>query len=119
MNEQDYILEDYNDVDDYVPPPGCPVCDGPGIEMGGLGNVVWYRCRNCGIEFKVDIAPDPAPFKEFECRLSMTYSAVGPADAAKQFIGNLSMPRTQWYIEVIDPETGQSVTVDTEDWTVE
>jgi hypothetical protein len=29
----------------------CPSCDGPGYLMGGLGMLLWFRCRNCGIEF--------------------------------------------------------------------
>ena len=29
----------------------CPYCQGDAYKMGALGNYVWYRCRNCGIEF--------------------------------------------------------------------
>lgn len=27
----------------------CPICRGPGIKLGKLGNRVHYRCRNCGM----------------------------------------------------------------------
>ena len=29
----------------------CPACSGPGVELGTLGRLRWYRCRNCGMEF--------------------------------------------------------------------
>jgi transposase-like protein len=29
----------------------CPVCDGEGIELGTLGNLTHYRCRDCGMTF--------------------------------------------------------------------
>lgn len=32
--------------------PSCPSCDGDGIRMGTLGKTQWYRCRNCGTDFK-------------------------------------------------------------------
>ena len=28
-----------------------PICDGPGMPLGSLGNVNHYRCRDCGIGF--------------------------------------------------------------------
>ncbi len=28
--------------------PECPVCSGPGVLLGGLGNLTHYRCRDCG-----------------------------------------------------------------------
>jgi len=31
----------------------CPVCDGTGVEMGGLGWLIWLKCRNCGLEWSV------------------------------------------------------------------
>lgn len=34
------------------PEPRCPECDGPGVYMGSLGKVDWYRCRNCGADFQ-------------------------------------------------------------------
>jgi len=29
----------------------CPVCKGLGIELGTLGNITHYNCRDCGITF--------------------------------------------------------------------
>lgn len=29
----------------------CPVCDGPGKELGFLGQRIWYRCESCGMDF--------------------------------------------------------------------
>lgn len=37
--------------EDLLEFPFCPACDGPGMELGSLGSLVWFRCRNCGIEF--------------------------------------------------------------------
>lgn len=28
----------------------CSMCGGPLDELGGLGSLMWYRCRNCGME---------------------------------------------------------------------
>ncbi len=28
--------------------PRCPQCPGYGVELGDLGNVLYYRCRGCG-----------------------------------------------------------------------
>ncbi len=33
----------------------CPVCESQGMSLGTLGNLEWYRCRGCGIDFKIDI----------------------------------------------------------------
>jgi ribosomal protein L37AE/L43A len=32
----------------------CPACGGEGIGLGRLGATQWFRCRNCGIDFKGD-----------------------------------------------------------------
>jgi hypothetical protein len=32
----------------------CPACEGTGQLMGALGNKIYFRCRNCGIEFSED-----------------------------------------------------------------
>jgi transposase-like protein len=32
-------------------PEPCPICNGDGVFMGGLGNLAHYRCRDCGGEF--------------------------------------------------------------------
>ena len=33
----------------------CPVCDGEGIQLGTLGNITHYRCRDCGITFSSSV----------------------------------------------------------------
>lgn len=33
--------------------PECPFCGSLALVLGPLGRVVWYRCRDCGIEFVV------------------------------------------------------------------
>jgi len=33
----------------------CPVCGGPGVELGTLGNRQHFRCRNCGMDFSRSI----------------------------------------------------------------
>lgn len=32
--------------------PECPVCPGRGVPLGTLGAVEWFRCRDCGIDFR-------------------------------------------------------------------
>lgn len=39
------------DVDDT---PECPECSrGRGVSMGFLGKVLWFRCRDCGMEYNM------------------------------------------------------------------
>ena len=47
--EMELIYEE--EGQDYVE---CPLCEGIGGLMGQLGNLVWYRCLNCGIEFNIE-----------------------------------------------------------------
>ena len=50
--EMEIILED--ELENYV---DCPVCGGIGGLLGALGNLTWYRCLNCGIEFNLGLTP--------------------------------------------------------------
>lgn len=49
----------------------CPVCGGPGMQMGGLGRLTWHRCRDCGMQFSTE-APrrNPAPAAEIKTEVS-------------------------------------------------
>ena len=29
----------------------CPKCEGEAVPLGALGKLMWYRCRDCGIDF--------------------------------------------------------------------
>lgn len=31
----------------------CHACSGPGVLVGGLGKLLHFRCRNCGMIFSV------------------------------------------------------------------
>jgi len=33
----------------------CPVCNAIGTELGTLGNLRHYRCRNCGVTYSVPV----------------------------------------------------------------
>lgn len=33
----------------------CGLCGGPGVPLGVLGQLSWFRCRNCGIDFNIRI----------------------------------------------------------------
>jgi len=39
--------------EDVLENPACPRCGGPGVPMGTLGKLEWFRCRNCGWDFSV------------------------------------------------------------------
>ena len=32
-------------------PTDCPICNGPGRELGRLGILRWFRCRDCGMDY--------------------------------------------------------------------
>lgn len=42
----------------------CPNCPGQAYELGGLGNLKHYRCRDCGIQFSVKIKTDRRKARE-------------------------------------------------------
>ncbi len=31
--------------------PDCPMCQGRGVLLGRLGQLRWYRCRSCAMDF--------------------------------------------------------------------
>ena len=33
--------------------PSCPLCDGISIFLGVWGHSLWFRCENCGWQFKI------------------------------------------------------------------
>lgn len=39
------------EIEECDAPPACPICEGPGTLLGRLGRLVWWRCRDCGMEF--------------------------------------------------------------------
>lgn len=51
--------------------------------------------------------------KLYQCTISMSYYALDPLDAANQMIGNIQT-NPNWYVKVLDTETREEVTVDTE-----
>lgn len=36
-------------------PMPCPLCTGPGVPLGRMGRLAWYRCRDCGIDFYEEV----------------------------------------------------------------
>jgi len=44
-------LEGYDELDEDNLITCCPVCDGPGIFLGALGKMQYFRCRDCGMDF--------------------------------------------------------------------
>lgn len=44
----------------------CECCGGELVELGRLGNVAHYRCRQCGIECSVDMGATPAEIEQAE-----------------------------------------------------
>lgn len=56
-------MTDYPDLTeaDIILPDACPACTGPGLPYGIMGNLDWYNCRNCGIDFYIILAADQEP----------------------------------------------------------
>lgn len=52
--------------------------------------------------------------KRYECKISFTYDAESPEDAARQFMANI--PNADWYVEAKEIGTGKITVVDTETW---
>lgn len=48
MADADYELQDEEEA--Y-----CPLCGGPGYELGALGPTRHFRCRDCGTDFSDDV----------------------------------------------------------------
>jgi len=42
----------------------CPICDGPPVVLGQLGNLLWMRCQDCGMEFNLKQPLKKPPRKE-------------------------------------------------------
>jgi hypothetical protein len=53
LDRQGNELEDEDDEEPEQPQlVTCPACSGDGLLLGRMGEVVWYRCRACGIDFR-------------------------------------------------------------------
>jgi hypothetical protein len=63
----------------------CDVCGGPLNFMGTLGNLEWYRCRNCGMEIQSQ-APRQNPLTVAESG-EVAAGAVSDAHRARSFRG--------------------------------
>ena len=37
----------------------CETCGGPLVYLGDLGSLMWFKCRNCGLEQNVEAADEP------------------------------------------------------------
>lgn len=56
--------------------------------------------------------------KWYECKISMSYKASSPAEAAEMLLANIAT-NPNWYVEVKDIDGNGSFTVDTETGEVE
>ena len=53
--EHEYIGDDPT-VSELDSPPACPCCNGTGTFLGKLGcATLWFRCRQCGIDFVQEV----------------------------------------------------------------
>jgi len=61
-DEDDEYEEDDEDADEDIHESDvrCPVCPGPGVFLGQLGNRKHYRCRDCAAQFSVEAKKTPA-----------------------------------------------------------
>lgn len=46
----------------------CPACDGDGQELGTLGNLKHFRCRQCGMDFNKPAQHDQRPLSQYDSR---------------------------------------------------
>jgi hypothetical protein len=56
--------------------------------------------------------------KLYECKVSFTFDANNPLEAAQQFLVNIQT-NPNWFVDVKDVDNGAEFTVDTEDGSVE
>lgn len=56
--------------------------------------------------------------KLYECKVSFTFDANNPLEAAQQFLANIQT-NPNWFVDVKDVDNGAEFTVDTEDGSVE
>lgn len=47
------MIEEYLEAE-VETPEYCPMCDGESYKLGQLGNLVWYKCRMCGMQFNIE-----------------------------------------------------------------
>lgn len=47
---------DDTDADGYAK---CSLCGGDAHPIGTLGNLAWYRCRDCGMNSSREVKPQP------------------------------------------------------------
>lgn len=50
----DFDYTDYDDDGTLLESAICPSCQGESAVLGVLGNLLWRRCRDCGIDFSVN-----------------------------------------------------------------
>lgn len=50
------MFDDMNESSQTSDEEDCPVCPGHGLPLGRFGRFCWYRCRTCGIEFRLSSA---------------------------------------------------------------
>lgn len=48
----------------------CYACDGPGVYIGSLGDLMYFRCRNCGAEYSITVDYDDDEVDEINDTLS-------------------------------------------------
>lgn len=41
--------------ENYLIVSDCPTCDQENYPLGALGNLLWYRCRCCGMEYSYEL----------------------------------------------------------------
>lgn len=72
-------------------PITCPACGGPGVLLGQLGQLVHFRCRNCGITFNVK--KSDFDYEESLSEVIDSFVAVGPNNVVADKGGEDEMRR--------------------------
>lgn len=56
-------MPDINEMMDL----NCAACGGPLVGLGALGDLHWFRCRNCGMDQSINHHEDDAELHEGDC----------------------------------------------------
>lgn len=73
--------------------PACPICEAPGFQLGHMGSLRWYRCRNCGMDFSRSSHRREPPIEMPAAEVSVTPSHATPRHDVSSATDNVKEQR--------------------------